>query len=1200
VNRFRTLSFAPFETRRILRDRLGRFLPIERWTGPTSRQPAPATDESVLKLLLDLRIEFQSDEHRARLEYEISRKPHPNALPFEALLQSGWIRVVFGRVHSALNINDALRRADEDTRTLLLPVLGRGNQRRFILNAHSVPELEPVVSQLRNAPQDVHHLQCATPSWVIARLWDRAPASLSLMERLRFWLDRRDLLQDCILAPSSVWDEPSAEAFRATAFEALESDPALLSWDAFRDRLLVRSALLSGQDASDFEKHLGATPSTYVDRHLWANQPGWERSDDALDTCGDLWHLVNLLLREIEDSERSAAPHPVARRLFELAAERPELLDFITLRLRQMPIVLADMLLVPRLAALACMLVVGWTSGGGAWERELRDQDDRSTRSVAFADALAVVVYFVEARSLAPAELAALVSWFHQQANARPYMTYQAPKVDERMLQAVRAKLAELSPGLLRAVAESCMIGGRPVHVGSSSFSAALDVIGIGTLSDVVEPETFVAPYITSIRTGDHALSALGIDARAARALVRVAQRSPADRWVEFLSPLDIRARLAAAQKPGANRFMIRDDVARSIRTHVRILCRALVSWDVSPPLELVEALIRVVRSGALLHEEKGRVAAFSARHEADAGSSRSERPIAADLGETLVSLADPYREQLLVAILETDEPLMLAQLVDIAPHSTRTQIRARLDALTPTEAGELSSLTDVHARIEALLDAGAADAAASFIAAERNLKTFGMVPGRELARLRMTMRVLLQRRDYSAIVNAEVPMGLGDNDASAAGDTLEFYKSLAELSKPDGDLDAAERGFKHLQGSRPEIAAYATNLLAARINKLLPRDLFGRVQGGESVSAREALADAESTMDRWIGANDDDRAAHNGNRALLLLAIGHPESAYELLQSTPSSKRQARIASYAAVALSRMGREEDALAALESAASVFGETDDLRAARAHVHRDAPLAERATAVLTHDPFERIKVALFDLIQLDPVGQGTVLHGAPGGFDEMVVNHVRSAAASVVALVPMMKDIQLDSCEDDLTALLQAVLASRLEFFGWSVADQSKGGFTAKGNPGERDIVLRKGSIVLCALEAVVCDRPATHEWTRRELTSHFQKLLGYSNCRVFFHLTYSYVAEPGDVLTELRRIAQEESPNGFSLTRLQDLPLVASTPIGFWATYDSQLGEVKVVFLLLDMDQHAQRDAARAASQSNPRQKRDVGRQPPS
>jgi len=33
-------------------------------------------------------------------------------------------------------------------------------------------------------------------------------------------------------------------------------------------------------------------------------------------------------------------------------------------------------------------------------------------------------------------------------------------------------------------------------------------------------------------------------------------------------------------------------------------------------------------------------------------------------------------------------------------------------------------------------------------------------------------------------------------------------------------------------------------------------------------------------------------------------------------------------------------------------------------------------------------------------------------------------------------------------------------------------------------------------------------RPATQEWTRKELTSHFQKLLGYDICRLFVHLAY--------------------------------------------------------------------------------------------
>jgi hypothetical protein len=187
---------------------------------------------------------------------------------------------------------------------------------------------------------------------------------------------------------------------------------------------------------------------------------------------------------------------------------------------------------------------------------------------------------------------------------------------------------------------------------------------------------------------------------------------------------------------------------------------------------------------------------------------------------------------------------------------------------------------------------------------------------------------------------------------------------------------------------------------------------------------------------------------------------------------------------------------------------------------------------------------------------------------------------------------MMKNVQLDQCEDDLTALLQAILQARLGFFGWSVADQSRGGFTGKGNPGKRDLVLRKDNIIVSVLEAVVCDRPASNAWTKKELTSHFQKLLGYSICRLFFHLTYSYVADQSAVLAELRRIAQEECPTGFSFSRYEELPLTDSGPTGFAANYASSLGEVRVVFLLLDMSQDAQRAAARVASQTNPRRKK--------
>jgi hypothetical protein len=85
----------------------------------------------------------------------------------------------------------------------------------------------------------------------------------------------------------------------------------------------------------------------------------------------------------------------------------------------------------------------------------------------------------------------------------------------------------------------------------------------------------------------------------------------------------------------------------------------------------------------------------------------------------------------------------------------------------------------------------------------------------------------------------------------------------------------------------------------------------------------------------------------------------------------------------------------------------------------------------------------------------------------------------------------------DAIEDDLTAFIQYLLAARVESLGWSVGDQSKGGFSAKGNTGERDLTW--GSSVLALIEAVICDRPLTQDVMKADLESHFQKLLGYGN-----------------------------------------------------------------------------------------------------
>jgi hypothetical protein len=56
-----------------------------------------------------------------------------------------------------------------------------------------------------------------------------------------------------------------------------------------------------------------------------------------------------------------------------------------------------------------------------------------------------------------------------------------------------------------------------------------------------------------------------------------------------------------------------------------------------------------------------------------------------------------------------------------------------------------------------------------------------------------------------------------------------------------------------------------------------------------------------------------------------------------------------------------------------------------------------------------------------------------------------------------------------------------LLAARVQFPGWSVGDQSKGGFSAQGNAGERDLLITWGSSVLALIEAGICDRPLTQD-----------------------------------------------------------------------------------------------------------------------
>jgi hypothetical protein len=161
-------------------------------------------------------------------------------------------------------------------------------------------------------------------------------------------------------------------------------------------------------------------------------------------------------------------------------------------------------------------------------------------------------------------------------------------------------------------------------------------------------------------------------------------------------------------------------------------------------------------------------------------------------------------------------------------------------------------------------------------------------------------------------------------------------------------------------------------------------------------------------------------------------------------------------------------------------------------------------------------------------------------------------------------------------EDDISAVLKQILLSRLGLVQWTVADQTRGGFSKTGGVGERDIVVSKGTVALAVIEALIVDSVE-----RTNLTSHFKKLLGYDTCRIFFHVTYARRGNCTGIINHLKTACRTPTA-GISYIRLDDLPDFDSMPIGFVAHYSIDLREASVFFLALDMGQPLQRAAAGA------------------
>jgi len=1169
VERFKSLHFSPSIVRRNLRERLTRSLPNGNWSTSSPTLPGELPDESVLALLLQLGIEFEADDERVRRHFEALAKAHPQVPSLDALLDDGTLRLVWGRFHAGREVRTSLQKAGPDIQAVLEPVSRSLHARRFQVPDGADDLVGYRARTLREEPDDVGHLPVVTPTWVMARLWERAPETLGPVDRLRFWLDRCRLLRDDDFAPSLHLQDNAATAIRNAAVEVLSRPGSFFNWEGWRDHLMARGRAVFGWTGKPSPPTL---PAALVDRYEWLDSNWWQHVRDDFECCGDLWHIADLLLCDAEVSDQAPAPHPAIAGALDIAFEHPELLSFLTLKVQQKPLLLADLIVDPRFCVLACLLIAKWRGGVGYSELGSREHEEALARVAVFTDAVEITLYFLETASLPPAEFAALLITLHRQTQPEGHDNRFG--VDARMLGVIRATLPRLPSKVLVELAAACVAGDRG-EPDAAALAASLDVVANGTPANFAS-DSIVRAYVQVVGvTAEARFRMHTISRDAAAALARLAYAGPPELWAAYLSPFDLTALLAGRTGPEVNPYTLADDAALVARAHIRMLARAAAGWSTPPPT-LLKALTSLIHVCSKQDVDAGRVNAFSVGHERDVYGQGRERSIARDLADALSLLAGEQRSQLLEAVLLTDEPLVLAELVVLVPHEIRERITARIALLTPARAGSISSLTDVQARIDALLSAGLADAAALFIEEEKGLKTLGDVRGRDLARLTAELRLCAVRDDWARLQSVEVPHSLKGNDE--ANETLHFYRALADLSAEPGDAAAAEDAFGKLKRRRPDIAAYGVNLLAATSKRLLEGDLFRILHGADAGSAREALAESADVLTQ--GSTRHMVAIHLCNQALLLLALGRPEEARDTLAKVAPGELEDRVAAYHAVALFRIGESASALGQLAKAEKLVGESDVIRAARQQLAAGAPANLPVAFLNAADVVGQMRSVLAHLKSMDVSRQASALQPPPDGLEKLVIEHVRTAAAGVTALVPMMKIIKIDRSEDDLSAMVQAILGSRLSYIGWDVGDQSRGGFTAKGNAGERDLTLRKDTVVVAVIEALVCRRPPKQKQMRENLRVHFHRLLSYGTCPIFVHLTYAYIAEAGSVLPELKAIASSDPPEGFVFQNMAELP-VDGRPPGFVATYATSTGEVTVAFMVLDMLQQAQRNAGR-------------------
>jgi hypothetical protein len=1144
--RIPSLDYSFYNARSVLREHFGR---MPRLRVPSRRRdghPLPS-DVDVLSLLRDTTDNVPTAA-QVRTEYERRVGEAGSQLPaYDEALARGWFREMWGGVANAVPIRDYLIHqsppfADElrEFRHWLWTA------RYVIANKGQHGTASALETSLLDPNGRQKHVASVTPSWVAARLWEESQSPNLALWEFRWWLLGRPRL-----VPSEVWPAATAQQFREAVIDAAKNGN-LPTWKVVSamDGLATDGDIRRGTETEP-KQHL---LSQFLVRRGWAGL----FETEALDS------LLGILVQELAWQEGGDVPSRIARQLVDLALAHPNVHDVVTQFAFREPAALADFMLEPRATALVCYLIASWDSHVHL-DRESRDSIGAGFQLPLFEDSLEVLEHFAKNDQVAPEEYAELLVSLQMLDSSRNerYRAELLPPLIERLKNLPATYKSEV----LRLLVNNAADGGA-----DSAALAAL-VRALARTGNTLPPSeiALIVRAYTNSYAGTTYPSLTLIDAEGAGALADMALRHGGTLATSLLDAVDVRARLAA----NAGEF----GTALALRSHLKFLSRAVAGFPGSAPDALVQALVRAIESGGRDQRSSSQVDAFSP--DLDVLRRYPQPRLELEIAQALIRLENPAHQDAIVeAILKVEEPVSLAIFLRRVPRHHQDRIRAKLENFPPDYAAPAYTTTQLQHRVTALLEAGLPDAAERFRAdQEKRLQNRGALVS-PVQRLSTELHLKYLRQDWSGIMSAQLPADLKENEKGEAQHTLEYFKALALLSGDVPEPAKAAAAFDRLFAREPT-RGVAVNLLAAHLAKLLPGSPFALLRSDAAKEAEAVLAKVDSLLP--VGSlSEEEGAVHYPNRAALLLAIGRHSDALKSLSMVAGPGRSPESAAYEAVADARHGDVARATVLLKMAEEQFGSTRILRAAADYLAGATPQSAPVNLLTQEDRFDQVRSAFGVFAGLPAEEQAQIVSPGAGALERVLTDAMSDALAAFTRLIPFLKLNHSAYHEDELNTMVASLLQAHLSFrFGWHAHDQTFGGFTAKGNPGERDFVVKKGGEELAVYEALRSSGPSDGR-----ILTHFHKLLAYSNTRLFFHITFSYAGDPQKMMEALEELAKNP-PGDFSFRGQQAIAPQGSRPPGTRAVYLREGMPVTVFMFLVDMNQKVQRQGVGAPPLAN-------------